>query len=128
MVDPGRPWESSAPPVVVDGGPAPLLNPQTPPVLLETGDTIAPTLQASLKVTSKRRTASARVAVSEAGTVYARVLRGTRDRVDSPPVRQAGRVDRHGQAPEAQGALPPDVFARDFSGLKSKTTTKSLPR
>ena len=77
-VDPGRPWESPAPPVVVGGGPAPLLNPQTPLVLLETGRHRRADAEASGKVTSKRRTTSARVSMSEAGVVYARIMRGTR--------------------------------------------------
>ena len=106
-------------PIVVGGGPAPLLNPQTPPVLLETGDTVAPTLTV-LKVTSERRIASRpRLDVRGGRGLRARHARHA-DRVVSPPDRQAGRVlDRHGQAPEAPRALPPDAVRPGLLGPAS---------
>ena len=126
-VDPGRPWESPAPPIIVGGGPAPLLNPQTPPVLLETGDTVRPTLTV-LKVSSKHRSTSARVSMSEAGVVYARVMRGTRIVSSAHLSVKPGESSIKVKLPKRKAHYRLTLFARDFSGLQSKTTTKSLPR
>jgi plastocyanin len=128
VVDPGHPWESSAPPIVtVTSGPAPLLNPTTPLGLLETGDTTAPTLRV-LKVSATRRVARAHVQVSEAGTLYARVLRGTRIVSSKHMTVAPGDSTIKVTLPKRRAHYRLALFARDHSTLQSKTTTKSLPR
>jgi plastocyanin len=119
VIDPRRPWESPAPPIVVDNGPPPLLNAAAPLTTFEAGDTIAPTLRL-LKVTSTRRATRARVEVSEPGTLYARVLRGkhvvSTTRVKAGP----GAAAITAKLPKRAGSYRLAVWVRDASGLESR--------
>lgn len=123
VVDPGRPWESSAPPIVTDNGPAPLLNSAAPPAALEAGDFLAPTLRL-LKVTSTRRAARVRVRVSEAGTLYARVFRRGRAVSTAHFAVQAGNSTVSVKLPKRRDRLA--VWVRDRVQLESARRYKRL--
>jgi plastocyanin len=126
-IDPGHPWESPAPPIVTTtSGPPPLLNSATPLTVLEAGDTTAPTLRLR-KVTSTRRVARARVEVSEAGTIYARVMRGTKVvSTGHLTVKGAGTSTVSVRLPKRRAHYRIAVFIRDFSKLESKLRSARL--
>jgi plastocyanin len=123
--DPGRPWETPAPPVVTDNGPRPLLNSASPLTVLETGDTVAPTLTL-LKVSSKRREIRARVSVSEAGTLYARLLRGSRVVARTHAATGPGTASITLKRPTRAGRYRLAVWTEDAAHLESKWRYRTL--
>jgi plastocyanin len=124
VIDPGHPWESPAPPIVVETtGPAPLLNSATPPTVLEAGDTVRPTLRL-LKLTATR----ARVQVSEPGTLYARVRRGTKTVSTAHLSVKAGTATIRFRVPKRHAHYRLELTARDTAKLESKKITKTLHR
>lgn len=125
VIDPGRPWESPAPPIVTDNGPTPLLNSAAPLTTLETGDTVAPTLRLR-KVSSTRRHAQARVVVSEPGTLYARVLRGTKVVSTSHRTVKAGAATIEVALPKRRAHYRLMLLVRDASGQDSKPRIAAL--
>ena len=118
VIDPGRPWESGAPPVVVTSGPPPLLNSAAPLGVLEVGDTVAPTLRVA-RVTTSRRVVRARVEVSEAGTVFARVLRGSRTVSTKRFAVKPGSATVSVRLPKRHARYRIAVWMRDAAQLES---------
>jgi plastocyanin len=117
-IDPGHPWETPAPPVVVVTGPTPLLNSASPLTTLEAGDTTAPTLRL-LKVTTTRRKYRARVTVSEPGTLHARLLRGKRVIASTHTKTTAGTTSITLKRPKRTGRYRLAVWTTDPAGLES---------
>lgn len=125
VIDPGRPWETPAPPVIVTTGPAPLLNAAAPLTTLEDGDTVAPVL-ALLKVTSTHRVARARVRVSEPGTLYARILRGSKTVSTTRFAVKAGDSTVKVKLPQRHARYRLVVWMRDAAKLESASRSKTL--
>ena len=83
--------EAPPPPPPVDTGPAALPNPTTAPTVFEEGDNVRPTMTLA-RVSSSRGSARVRITTSEAGTLYLRVLRGSR--AVTHPAREGRRRER----------------------------------
>jgi plastocyanin len=125
VTDPGRPWESPAPPVVIEGGPTPLLNSASPLTILEAGDTVAPTMSLR-KLALSRRVARVSVDVSEPGTLFARILRGKKTVSTTRFKVKAGRSTVTVKLPKRRASYRVAVWARDLSGLESTWRYKRL--
>jgi plastocyanin len=126
VIDPGHPWESPAPPVVVESsGPAPLLNSAAPLSVFEGGDTVAPTLRL-VGLKTSRRAARVSVDVSEPGTLYARVLRGKVAVSTAHVAVQAGKASLTVRLPKRKARYRLAVWVRDAARLESKWRYKTL--
>jgi len=125
-VDPGRPWDSPAPPIVVEtAGPPALLNSASPLTVLESGDLEAPTLKLA-KVAVKGRSARLRVAVSKPGTVYARVLKGKRTVSTAHFKVAAGSSTVKVKLPKRRARYRLAVWVRDAARLESRWSYKTV--
>jgi hypothetical protein len=117
VIDPGKPWE--APPPIVDPGPPPALNTTLAPTVFEEGDNVRPTMSVT-RVSAAGRTARVRITTSEAGTLYLRVLRGTRPLTTRRVKVDAGSANASVRLPRRAGRYRLAVWVRDAAGLESK--------
>jgi plastocyanin len=102
----------------VDTGPPAAPNTSSAPTVFEEGDNVRPVM--SLRVSSSGRRARVRVRVSEAGTLYVRLLRGRRE-LSTRRVRiRAGASSASVRLPARRGRYRLAVWARDAAGLESK--------
>ena len=111
--------EAPPPPPPVDTGPAALPNPTTPPAVFEEGDTVRPTMTLA-RVSSNRGSARVRITTSEAGTLYLRVLRGTRALTTRRVKVRAGAAGASVKLPRRAGRYRLAVWVRDAAGLESR--------
>jgi plastocyanin len=106
------------PGAAVDTGPPAAPNTSSAPTVFEEGDNVRPVM--SLRVASAGRRARLRVRVSEAGTLYVRLLRG-RQELSTRRLRiRAGTSLTSVALPRRAGRYRLAVWARDAGGLESK--------
>jgi plastocyanin len=117
-VDPSFDDPVLEPGAAVDTGPPAAPNTSSAPTVFEEGDNLRPVMD--LRVSRAGRLARVRVRVSEAGTLYVRLLRGRRE-LSTRRVRiRAGMSRTSVRLPRRAGRYRLAVWARDAGGLESK--------
>jgi plastocyanin len=116
--------EAPPPPPPVDTGPAALPNPTTAPTVFEEGDNVRPTLTVTRMTAG--RSAQVRITTSEAGTLYLRVLRGSRALTTRRVKVSAGAASASVRLPRRAGRYRLAVWVRDAAGLESKWRYRTL--
>jgi hypothetical protein len=87
--------------------------------VFEEGDNVRPTMTLA-RVASSRGSARVRITTSEAGTLYLRVLRGTRAVTTRRVKVVAGAASASVKLPRRAGRYRLAVWVRDAAGLESR--------
>jgi hypothetical protein len=93
--------------------------------VFEEGDTVRPTMDL-LRVTSRPRGTRVRVRVSEAGTLYVRIVRGRRAYASKRVRIKAGTASAYVRHPRRAGRYRLAVWVRDASGIESRWRYRTL--